>query len=704
MQGAMKKQAVTTIISLSFVCGWAQQIAGAEPESKPKRSLAMTLPLAPAPHPVAHPIARHKPLSQAMLRKKAAAAYPSTHFDKGQYYKSKGDVNAALIEFLKASQENPRLVRAFYEQALIFRQKHYLKLAESSLEQALAVKPDYQDARILLATIRIDQGDVGAAMKELSRSLGIGVPDNSQDNGTAGSADASRTQNRSKSPPQPAPNTVPGAPTTAAAGKDASSSVLSVEQLLGRAPAVLQSLHSTLSEIPFFGGTPPAKTNVNANKTLINPALSGSQPGEPDLAPPKAGFSLRPYPPLPAKPAPSPASSANRAQHPGAARPIQPLKVASATSSSKQKSFEPQGAKPKPESADPSPTKQSATSLSETNSDDGVFVVRIPKPLKFLWQHKQPSEDSTKDKQQKNKAGAKHDQSTTTSGEAQAGASAKHTDGRSWLSRFFHSTTDDTTSTGSTDSVTHESANNTSQNTDDASSSSTHAVSSKQHALRKSKDVEEIKQFVLPPPTASDTTAGTTTAVGERAQTAKPLPLVEPPQGHSALATSNGKPAFAVPEMPSASSSILSPLSKMAQTEHANEDDWTKRLRYLSEHGTASLKEGEAFMFAEDTGEATLFLPDGQTIRRTIAPTRSEDEIVRERRPDMLIPEELMYNLSLLGKLMPKFGEQDKTEQSQSAPPSDTTDNQSAEPKFNVDNLMGDSQGFWGWLQHIFKF
>jgi tetratricopeptide (TPR) repeat protein len=702
MQGAMNKQAVTTIISLSLVCVWAQQIAGAEPERKPKRSLAMTLPLAPAPHPVARPIARQKPLSQAMLRKKAAAAYPSTHFAKGQYYKSKGDVNAALVEFLKASQENPRLVRAFYEQALIFRQKHYLKLAESSLEQALAVKPDYQDARILLATIRIDQGDVGAAMKELSRSLGIGMPDTGQEKGTASSAVASHPQSSNKSPSQAAPNAVPSAASNAAAA-EANSPLLSVEQLLGRAPAVLQSLHSTLSEIPFFAGTAPVKTN--ASKTLINTALTGSQPGVPDAAPATPGFSLRPYPPLPAKPAPSAATSASRSQHQGAARANQPLtKVAAATRSTKQKTSEPAAAKPKSENVDPTSPKPSEPTSNETKSGDDVFVVRIPKPLRFLWQHKQPSEDSAKEKQQKEKVAAKHDQPSTT-GDAQADSDAKHnTDGHSWLSRFFRGTTDDTVSTGSTDSATHESTTNTSQNTDDANTGSTHAATGKQHVARKSKAVEEMKQFVLQPPTdGSDTTTSTTTAAAKTALTAKPLPL-EPSPGNDNSANTNGKAAFAMPELPSASSSLLAPLSKMAQTEHANEDEWTKRLRYLSEHGTATLKEGEAFMFAEDTGEATLFLPDGKTIRRTIAPTRSEDEIVRERRPDMLIPDELMYNLSLLGKLMPKFGEQDKTDQSQSTPHSDTTANQSAEPNFNVDNLMGDSQGFWGWLQHIFKF
>jgi len=106
------------------------------------------------------------------------AIYPRTHFEKAYYFKQKHDLNNALIEFLKSTQENPLLVRGFYEQALIFRERGYLKLAASSLEQALAVKPDYQDARILLATISIQQGNVGGAVQELTRSLGLEVTDN----------------------------------------------------------------------------------------------------------------------------------------------------------------------------------------------------------------------------------------------------------------------------------------------------------------------------------------------------------------------------------------------------------------------------------------------------------------------------------------------------------------------------------------------
>src|SRR5690606_4050879 len=81
-------------------------------------------------------------------------------------------------------------------------------------------------------------------------------------------------------------------------------------------------------------------------------------------------------------------------------------------------------------------------------------------------------------------------------------------------------------------------------------------------------------------------------------------------------------------------------------------DEWTKRLRYLAEHGTSSLKRGEAFMFSEDTGEAVLFLADGQRIRRVIAEPLDSQEVIKKRRPDVLIPKELFFNTSLLGKVV----------------------------------------------------
>ena len=114
-------------------------------------------------------------------------------------------------------------------------------------------------------------------------------------------------------------------------------------------------------------------------------------------------------------------------------------------------------------------------------------------------------------------------------------------------------------------------------------------------------------------------------------------------------------------------------------------------------NGTSSLKDGEAFMFAEDSGEATLFLPNGETIRRMVAGPRDAKEVVKERRPDILLPEELIYNLQLLGKLMPKPTEE--TSQSKSA--SDQSKDEA--PNFDFPDLVGKSEGLWGWFKNVFK-
>lgn len=97
----------------------------------------------------------------------------SKHYEQGLAFKKAGDANRALIEFLQAIKENPRCTKAFYEQALLFRQKGYPKLAESSLCQALAIDPSFRDARILLAAVRLEAGNTGGAAQELTRSLGL---------------------------------------------------------------------------------------------------------------------------------------------------------------------------------------------------------------------------------------------------------------------------------------------------------------------------------------------------------------------------------------------------------------------------------------------------------------------------------------------------------------------------------------------------
>lgn len=118
-------------------------------------------------------------------------------------------------------------------------------------------------------------------------------------------------------------------------------------------------------------------------------------------------------------------------------------------------------------------------------------------------------------------------------------------------------------------------------------------------------------------------------------------------------------------------------------------DTWALRLKYLNEHGTGSLNSGEAFMFAEDTGEAVLLLSDGKKIVRRIAQPLNHNELVKNRRPDMLLPSDLMYKLSTLGKLVTdpsaivdlatSAGNKESTRESARESSKDSTKNQNTE-------------------------
>ena len=139
-----------------------------------KRSVAMVPGTIPHMMPARNVATAMSPAQrQLTIQKMVRSSYPSGHFQRGMAMRQRGDYNGALIEFLKAAQENPLQVRAFYEQAVIFKQKGYLKLAQSALQQALVVKPDYRDARVLLASTYLDSGDLSHAASELVASLGL---------------------------------------------------------------------------------------------------------------------------------------------------------------------------------------------------------------------------------------------------------------------------------------------------------------------------------------------------------------------------------------------------------------------------------------------------------------------------------------------------------------------------------------------------
>jgi hypothetical protein len=134
------------------------------------------------------------------------------------------------------------------------------------------------------------------------------------------------------------------------------------------------------------------------------------------------------------------------------------------------------------------------------------------------------------------------------------------------------------------------------------------------------------------------------------------------------------------------------------------EDEWSRRMKYLLEHGTASLRPGEAFMFSEETGEGTIFLRDGASVKRKIAEARDHEEVARLRRPDILNAEgQLQYSLSLLGKIIKPGNAKPAPVPMPSAPP--TAHSGPASTLTGVNDLLGkSSQGFLGWLKSIVPF
>lgn len=167
----MRKQAALAILAAAGIV--ILQPALAADNNKKRLALIPAMvppPVAPLP---SHAVPVMPGLNTA-VRQALKGSYPSSHFHRGMYLKQKGDLDGALIEFLKSAQENPQNVNAFYEQAVIFRAKGNKKLAQSALQQALAVKPDYREARMLLASVHMDDGQLSQAASELLNSLGLG--------------------------------------------------------------------------------------------------------------------------------------------------------------------------------------------------------------------------------------------------------------------------------------------------------------------------------------------------------------------------------------------------------------------------------------------------------------------------------------------------------------------------------------------------
>jgi tetratricopeptide (TPR) repeat protein len=635
-----------------------------------QRALALSV-LTPRKKQVHQANIKSTKINKTTIQRKIQESYPRTHFEKGQLLKQKHDLTNALIEFLKATQEDPQLASGFYEQALIFKDRGFKKLAQSSLQQALRIKPNYVEARLLLATIRLEQGNLGEAVQELSKSIAVASENANQDRATA----------------------------TATAESSPSSA------LLGTLPVILQSIHDVL-KVPSMGmPDKPAKE--------INHEVDGH--GE--LA---------------------------RNEKPGSKLELKGLWKGRRHRELEQKQAE-IGSTKKDETAAPLlaladskrdlPTEIQADATDHTkNENDGgagkkKSKQRRTKAFTDVWNKLAQASHETTHSGRKQKG---------DDGEGDPGQTAltSQTDGNNLarLTRGLGSTRaeippvtpkKEVENSEATDSDSRErldgelssengarhqatakaaaEENNSGNNRNDLSTTARSASngSVNRSALDRSGSGNAGER------SGSCTEPEQQTVAEGVDPTAAPTPFnaaQRPPAIAGILANFIGLPAV--------SQEGITEVSRAKPKVVLDHDVWANKLKYFVEHGTSSLKDGEAFMFSEETGEAALFLADGSTVRRIVAQPKDNEELLKLRRPDILNPEEMLYNLSLLGKLIPKSDAAANglastfpaAEKQGASVTNDESAFGSYDQRFSNPSVIDGTQSFWGWLKNVLRF
>lgn len=520
-----------------------------------------------------------KPKTKAGRKNRSAAV---DHYKVGLALKAKGNSNRALIEFLKATHKNPRQINAFYEQALIFRQQGYLKLADSSLEQALRIAKtptssksikrrgnfkfalaDVNKIRFLLATIRLEQGNVRSAAQQLGESLGIEV-----------SQPVSSVEPLESTAKEVAKEVAKEGVIAPKPERENGDVAVTSTKEIGIPTTILQSLHLKVEETPVK--TRSLKDEYSAEESST-------------------------------------------------------FKV---------------------------PVKESFLDTSVADFiRDGLAGIKehVMNPLSFLpkisfEQEKTTAKRSSKTKERRRKTNQKPQ---------------KHKD----------------------EAVILETA---SKLPDDSK------------VEKQSIETKELVALAAEPAAKAPAEA----TIAAEVIPEKKGDAVEVEVADAKLEQEKSDPLDSFSLIPPAITARISMLGSLLavygkpKPEETKEketkkplDPITARLKYLSEHGTASLKDGEAFMFSEESGEATLFKPDGEVIRRIVASAKGHEEIAKLRRPDILIPEELLYNLALMAKLLPK----------QETPPATqiTGDEKESAPKLNAPTLLSRPHTFSDWLRDV---
>lgn len=157
---------------LISLCAFGTPGYAAEKNANSKRKVAFA-PVSVRMPPAAVTTAVPRAASPVEKSKLLNSSYPQSHLQRGYYFKQQGRIDDALLEFIRAAQENPREVRAFREQAEIFKERGNLKLAKSALEQSLAVTPGDSESRSFLVQLQFQSGNLVGAASEVGKLFGI---------------------------------------------------------------------------------------------------------------------------------------------------------------------------------------------------------------------------------------------------------------------------------------------------------------------------------------------------------------------------------------------------------------------------------------------------------------------------------------------------------------------------------------------------
>lgn len=521
--------------------------------------------------------------SKERLQNLAKGRFPRSHYELGMYLKEHDAVDAALVEFLKATQDNPKDYKAFYEQALIFQGRGFLKLAESSLQQAIEADNDVKhnwQARILLAAIRVQQGNLEQALGELTQILGI-------------------------TPPKALPYKV------VRTEKDIQHD--DTEKLLASIP-VMQMPH---------GALPVPQVEVAAQSPADLPPSNEILRGLTAADLNKATRTV-----------------VTHHSHDEAGKMI-----ADASSSYTDDAVERILAE----------TRAEAKRVHEQKS--GGFMSM------FRREPEKKSEEDPITARQKAVDQVIREQAAKLNeklAHQQASAEQPKKNRRSFMgSLMAWRNSEPQKEESSSVVIKPSSAPEIALSAHRALPAATHTSAAAQSKILPVEAPRVSQVQVSPPEAPAYIAPKVQEAPRQAAKTTGTRPKKSQASQPGSLALSYHQQRTSEQEAQYE--------AELNQIRRVN-DPWTLRLTYLSKNGTSTLKEGEAFMFSEETGEATLFLTDGQVITRRIGDGHQPEDVALMRRPDVMMPEDNTYNISLLGKILPKSGAKKQPNQSADDP------------------------------------